>query len=125
MANLTHTNEEKKYMLYILITVGYHYEIQGGGEKHMGEINCTFEAGDGYIELLFPCQDVAEISLKRRKSSKQPTKRCGCGNSFNSMTSTRTCMGHHLVLKIRILSETSILYLIRFASIILIVGLHR
>ena len=28
-------------------------------------------------------------------------------------------------LKIRILSETSILYLIRYASVILIVGLHR
>ena len=40
-------------MLYILITVGYHYEIRGGGgEKHMGEINCTFRAGEGYFLLL-------------------------------------------------------------------------
>ena len=42
-ANLTRTYEEKKYMLYIWITKGY-FLWNTMGEKHIGEINCTFGA---------------------------------------------------------------------------------
>ena len=85
-------------------------------------------------------RNIAEISLERVKLSKQPTKRFCCGNSFNSIAATRACTGHRLVylkldlndkkqptnkLKIGwILSEISIPYLIRHASVIPTVGLH-
>ena len=53
------------------------------------------------IGCILLSRDIAEISLKRHKSSKQPTnqptKRCGCGNFFNSIAAARACTGHRLV----------------------------
>ena len=48
--------------------------------------------------LLLPSRGIAEISLKSsNQPTNQPTKRCHCGNSFNSIAASRACTGQRLV----------------------------
>ena len=71
------------------------------GERGPGSIHCIAATISEIGDLLLLSRDLAEMSLKRRKSSKQPTnkltKRCRCGNSFNSIAAPRAYTGHRLV----------------------------
>ena len=56
-------------MLYILITKGYYCER---GEKHMGEINCTFGAGEGAVAYC-KSEDWGRTGVIEKKEEKNNT----------------------------------------------------